>query len=286
MIVIAILLLVIFYSILLLALVVIDSIDELPLRSSWMTGFQAAGYRLSEDYIRNVREAIDIPFRRRIFFEYISKWTISKGGVDFMITPYLTGGERGRSSFMVNFVFPDEIRLGLRLMIWKRGIFEKRFRSDRVQFHHINRNLTILSSNVMIVKNLLSDRWKRYRLWDLLDKCGELDVGGTNTITTEQNLTALVQECDSILRFIEILLEEISTVIEDGRYDIDEILLDHTVELSCIICNQLVKIEEVLVTDCCSSVGHPDHIKGWLKSYNECPFCKKRGIVLLDPVKP
>ena len=257
-------------------------------RSRWLEEFQAAGYTVSSDYIRNIQEARETPFRKRLFFDFLDTWTISKYGINFTVTPYSTGGKHKSHLFRAEFVFPDEIRASLKLKIRKRGKFQKIFGKDRGQFHHINPNLTIYSSNIMIVKHLLNNRLSQYKLLDLLEKCEEIDTWVSNTIVSGQSATKLIQTCSSVYPFIEVLRKEIAAVKNEQHYEITEILSDYDIdsaELSCIICYQQVVIEEALVTNCCSSVAHSNHIRTWLKSHEKCPYCRKKDIILLAPVE-
>ncbi len=281
-------LLFILFTIYIAALVLVGSRNKNKIRSRWLKEFQAAGYTVSMDYTKNVQEARDIPFSRRLFFSHLSTWTISKYGMDFKITPYSTGGQHSQYLFRAEFVFPKDIRSNLRLKIRKRGLLKKVFRLDRGQFHHIDPNMTIYSTNILIVKHLLNIRSNRSKLLDFLKRCSELDTSGNNVIRTGQSAIKLVEACDSVFPFVDALRKEIAEVNDERRYEITEILSDYDVdsaEHSCIICYQQVMIEEVLITNCCSSVAHADHIRTWLKSNKKCPYCRKKDIVLLDPVQ-
>ncbi len=266
----------------------VRSIYEMTSRSGWMGGFQVSNSSSLGDYFREITEERGKPHADHVFFDHISPWEISKDGVDFRIAPYSTGRKHSSYLFRVDFVFPDDIRARLRLRIRKRGRLERIFGKNRGQFHHIDPDLAIYSSNVLVVRHLMEGRKNRIRLLNLLDKCGELDVGGKNTIITSPGISAMVDACNSVFPLVAILREEMPTERKDTHYEIIEVLADYNVNsagLSCIICYQLVVIEEALVTDCCLSVVHADHIKTWLKSHRECPYCRKKVNVLLDPVR-
>ena len=279
---------IIFEFFLLLFIIVFYVIDGLKSRSRWLEEFRAAGYTVSREYIRNVQEAKERSFVGRLFFRYLRTWMITKNTIDFKITPFSVGGKHRRYYFGAEFTFPEDIRANLHLKIRKRGLFKKIFRLGRGQFHHIDPNMTIYSTNILIVKHLLNIRSNHYKLLDFLKRCSELDTSGNNVIRTGQSAIKLVEACDSVFPFVDALRKEIAEVNDERRYEITEILSDYDVdsaEHSCIICYQQVMIEEVLITNCCSSVAHADHIRTWLKSNKKCPYCRKKDIVLLAPVQ-
>lgn len=259
--------------------------------AKWVQEFQDAGYSVSKNLLQSVENYQETPPTRRILFSFPRTWQISKDGMTFLIK-MITRGDTNRQNcyFSATFSLPPEIRDHLYIRIKKRGIISKVLRIYRGQYHHINGDFAVYSTNFQIVKHLLNTPRNLAILTDTLKKCPEIDTRKKNRITTPQRPAALIKTCDNVIRFVNILKSLIGEVMHtspDGGYTVEEILTDidlDSIELYCVICYQHVKPEDMSVMGCCSSVAHAEHIRTWLSSHNECPYCRSKSIMLLDPV--
>ncbi len=267
-------------------------------RGKWIDYFQRMGYTVSEELIDDVERFNSSSPLHRVSFKHVTSWTISKDGMDFHIRQK---ANTTRSAYEVTFEFPPDIAENIHLVIRRRNMLSKLTGRDRGDYSHINSELAVEGSNIVVVKSLLNDRWNLNQLKSLTKECRVVSIGGPNSFTAiggrrrgreerfvaYQSLSEVVNTCNIALSVTWILRKIMAEMDGTKRYTVHELLVDldlEGVDLYCIICYQHVEPEDVRVMDCCSSVAHAEHIRTWLSSHNECPYCRSKSIMLLDPV--
>ncbi len=278
---------------LVVVIIYLDILSPTDRNVEWFQEFQDAGYSIPKDALQKGENYYETYPTRRVCPPYPSSWQMSKDGMTFLVRMVTRRSYNHNSChFSATFNLPPEIRDGLYMRIKKRGIFSKVLRIYRGQYHHINGDLAVYSTNFQIVKRLLNTPQNRAILTDALKKCPEIDTRKENRITTPRRPAALIKTCDNVIRFSNILKSLIGEVVHtspDGGYTVEEILTDidlDSMELYCVICYQHVEPEDMRVMGCCSSVAHVEHIRAWLESHNKCPYCKRNEVILLDPIIP
>ena len=115
----------------------------------------------------------------------------------------------------------------------------------------------------------------------------KLELNKECYILVEQSSSALIAAWNKTLKLILILREFVNQGKDNENYTIQEIMTDldlSKIDLSCIICFQPVPPQEGLILNCCSTIGHKDHIKDWLNQQKICPYCRSKKFKLLDPI--
>ncbi len=206
------------------------------------------------------RETLDLS---RLFSRAESgSFTMERNGVIFnVIISYDYSKVVCRPRYSVTFSYPPTLQEQVRIRIGRRGLISKALGTGEGQYNHLNEDLGIYGSNLLMVKTILNDSYNLRIVERTLTFMGEIDT------TWEQSFECsdpevLLTSCDDVIELISLLSQGVEEVHNEDRYPEAEIMagLDLTsVLLRCVICYQGVKVEDSYVTDCCTAVAHKGH---------------------------
>ena len=154
----------------------------------------------------------------------------------------------------------------------------------------MNEDLNFVTPNIMLVKHLVNNPKRLQEVEETLRVTGKINVDRHISFRTEEfafdyDIKSLIVECDEVLDLVEIL----NLYLGEDRtepYTFEEIMEDfdfEVIDLVCVICYQLTEIKDGVIFDCCSSIGHNDHIQQWLDDKQTCPYCYSKKFKLLQP---
>lgn len=246
---------------------------------------EANNYEVSEVYKKNLVQASEKSRIDLTHHNYLDHWQIRKDRYEFDIRPYTENNTA--PAFSISFSWDEELKKQLDLKVEDRGRINKLLHNKKGEYQGLNRDYAVWSSNLMLAKYLLNDPDNLHCLDITMWHTKHIDLSEDVVIDVPQSADAVVMTCDYMIDFQEMLLSYVEELNEDQWFSEEKIMedLDLTnIQLVCVICYQPVALDQqCAILNCCSAVGHKDHLKMWLKKKNTCPNCGKHNAVLLEP---
>ncbi len=211
------------------------------------------------------------------------RFTMERNGVVFnVIISYDYSKVVCRPRYSVTFSYPSILQEQVRMRIVRRGLISKALGMEEGQYNHLNEDLGIYGSNLLMVKTILNDNYNLQIVERVLAFMGEVDTTWEQSFECN-NSESLLTSCNDVIELISILSRGVKEVHNEDRYPEAEIMagLDLTsVLLRCVICYQGVKVDDSYVTDCCTAIAHKTHMTAWLDAHENCPYCRKDNVVI------
>ncbi len=252
----------------------------------WAHRFMKRGFDVSPALVKAQEEYNRLPSSRRKFHKLRQNLMVRKADVDFKVYIVKQEGRRVRYEYRASFFMPEYIREYAHMRVQRKDAHSN-LNGYRGRSTSIGGEVSVFYSNVLVAKHVLRFRHNIHYLKKIVRHHPIIDFQEEINIDPKRSIEELADACNDFVKLLPSLREVAIEVQSERRYTIQEVLdnliLEYS-ELICMICFQSVALREAHITNCCSSIAHRDHIAMWLRTHKECPYCRRKNVILLNPV--